>query len=664
MKKRLLLLSIICGATFSMQAQQRNCNAHTHQKTLELANPSLILKRQAIEAHTADYVANPQKHTRAVVNIPVVVHVLYNTATQNISDAQIASQITVLNADFRKLNADASLVPAAFAGVAADCEFQFCMAQRDPSGNATTGIIRKSTTKTVFDATLDDAKSATSGSAAWPTGSYLNLWVVPSIKDGPMTGILGYAQFPGGPASTDGVVIAYQYFGTTGTAVAPFNKGRTATHEVGHWFNCAHIWGDDDNGNGTCTASGECSGSDLVGDTPNQCERQYGCPTFPTTDGCSASSPGVMFMNYMDYTDDACMYMFTLGQKARMQALFAAGGSRASLATSLGCQAPTGGTTCGSATALTSSAITTTGATLSWAAAANATSYTVGYKLASATTFTNISATGTSATLSGLTASSTYNWQVTANCASGSSAAVAGANFTTLANTGGGCTDNYEANETRTAGKAITPGTIISAKIGTATDKDWFKFSNTSAAKNIKVDLTNLPADYDLKLYRGATLVGTSQLGGTANEQLKYNNGTITTYYANVYGYGGVFNATSCYNLLASLSATAWRTNGGAEIPTIEENINLEKIQGNLDVSIYPNPSNGNLNLDILNLSNSNMANITVIDVMGKVVSNTVLNVINGINSTSLNLNVPNGVYQIMVRTDEDVQIKRVMIQK
>ena len=135
---------------------------------------------------------------------------------------------------------------------------------------------------------------------------------------------MGYSQFPGGPASTDGIVIAYQYFGNTGTAVAPFNKGRTTTHELGHWLNLYHIWGDD---------NGSCSGSDYVQDTPNQSNYNYSCPTFPHP---SCSNTSDMFMNYMDYTDDICMNIFTEGQKQRMLAVLNT--SRASLKTSDKCQ--------------------------------------------------------------------------------------------------------------------------------------------------------------------------------------------------------------------------------------------------------------------------------------------------------------------------------------
>ena len=143
----------------------------------------------------------------------------------------------------------------------------------------------------------------------------LNIWVCNLSNS-----LLGYAQFPGGNPASDGVVCDTQAFGTTGTAQSPFNKGRTATHEVGHWLNLYHIWGDD---------GSACTGSDQVADTPNQAGYNFGCPTFPKV---TCNNQGDMSMNYMDYTDDGCMYMFTAGQKARALAIFAAGGPRAAFA--------------------------------------------------------------------------------------------------------------------------------------------------------------------------------------------------------------------------------------------------------------------------------------------------------------------------------------------
>jgi hypothetical protein len=240
-----------------------------------------------------------------ITQIPVVVHVVHNTAEQNISTVQVRSQIEVLNRDFRRLNPDVSSVPGVFGPLVADARIEFVLATLDPFANPTDGITRTATSVTAF--TDDDkVKHASSGGAdAWPSERYLNMWVCP--LDG---GLLGYAQFPGGPAATDGVVINYTAFGVTGTAAAPFDLGRTATHEVGHWLNLRHIWGDDGTG---------CNGSDFVDDTPNQGGSNLGAPTFPKV-SCNNGPNGDLFMNYMDYVDDRAMFMFTNGQVRRMQA--------------------------------------------------------------------------------------------------------------------------------------------------------------------------------------------------------------------------------------------------------------------------------------------------------------------------------------------------------
>ena len=234
--------------------------------------------------------------------IPVVVHVVSKTATQNISDAQIQSQIDVLNRDFRMTNTDVSTVPAAFQPLVADARIEFVLASTDPDGNPTNGIVRVTTTADDF---TDDDKvkaAATGGSDAWPSDRYLNIWVCQLVP------WLGYAQFPGGPAATDGVVVLHTAFGTTGTAAAPFNLGRTTTHEIGHWLNLRHIWGD---------IIG-CSGNDLIADTPVQSGPNFGTPTFPSVT-CSNGPNGDLFMNYMDYVDDVAMFMFTAGQAQRMR---------------------------------------------------------------------------------------------------------------------------------------------------------------------------------------------------------------------------------------------------------------------------------------------------------------------------------------------------------
>ncbi len=291
-------------------------------------DPTILERMAQVEAQTQAYIEAQrhlsQQRTSNVITIPVVVHIVYRTSAENLSDAQVQSQIAVLNEDFRRLNANAANTPSLFQSVAADAEIQFCLATRDPLGNSTNGITRTQTTKTSFSVYTDDVKySSQGGKDAWPTDQYLNIWVCNLGSN-----ILGYAQFPnGGPSATDGVVIDYRYFGRGGSAQAPFNGGRTATHEVGHWLNLRHIWGD-----------AQC-GDDYVNDTPVQQGPNYGCPTFPKP---SCSNTSDMFMNYMDYTDDACMNLFTQGQKTRMRAVLAPNGFRAGLLTSQGCSAPGG----------------------------------------------------------------------------------------------------------------------------------------------------------------------------------------------------------------------------------------------------------------------------------------------------------------------------------
>ncbi len=297
------------------------CGTMHNFEALKADDPGLEERMQQIEEMTNAWLINNAhklKNTNDVVTIPVVVHVVYANASQNVSDAQILSQIEVLNQDYRRMNADAGNTPAVFQSLAADIEVEFCLATRDPNGNATSGITRKQTTNTNFNTTNNSVKfAAAGGTNAWDANSYMNMWVCKL-----QGGVLGYAQFPGGSAATDGVVIDYQSFGTMGTATYPFNKGRTATHEVGHWLNLRHIWGDD---------GGACTGTDYVNDTPNQGAEYYNCPSYPKS-SCSSED---MFMNYMDYVNDNCMNLFTAGQKARM--LAAINIWRSGLLSSLGC---------------------------------------------------------------------------------------------------------------------------------------------------------------------------------------------------------------------------------------------------------------------------------------------------------------------------------------
>ncbi|KUJ62753.1 peptidase M43 [Flavobacteriaceae bacterium CRH] len=312
--KKVLLSAVAALLLFSCQNDQaestpdsslnaiarRGCASQEVLEAQLKADPTLAIRMNQIEAFT-----NNQLLTKRLVNgkieIPVVVNVLYRTTAENISATQIQSQIDVLNKDFNALNSDYNSVPALFAGVKANVGITFVLDQ----------VIRKSTTKTSWGTNDAMKKVAQGGLAPTSPTTKLNLW---SCTIG--SNILGYAQFPGGAAATDGVVIDPRYFGLSGTANAPFNLGRTGTHEVGHWLNLRHIWGD-----ATC-------GSDLVADTPTHNEENYGNPAYPHYSTCSGT-PVEMTMNYMDYTNDNAMYMFSNGQKSRIAAIFVTGGPRA-----------------------------------------------------------------------------------------------------------------------------------------------------------------------------------------------------------------------------------------------------------------------------------------------------------------------------------------------
>lgn len=285
---------------------RRQCGAmQAHFRLLEQV-PNFRLRQASLERAVARRLASTVsiEAKAGPTLIPVVVHVVYNSAAENISQAQIQSQIKVLNRDFRATNPDKANTPAVWKGLVADANIEFALATADPEGNPTDGITRTKTDRTSFG-TNDSVKfNASGGHDAWPTDRYLNIWV---CKLG--GGLLGYAQFPGGPAETDGVVITHTGFGTTGTAAAPFNLGRTTTHEIGHWLNLRHIWGDTE----------DCSGTDLVADTPNAVGPNFSTPTFPHV-SCNNGPNGDMFMNYMDYVDDVAMFMFTSQQVERMAA--------------------------------------------------------------------------------------------------------------------------------------------------------------------------------------------------------------------------------------------------------------------------------------------------------------------------------------------------------
>jgi hypothetical protein len=705
------------------------------------SNPSIIKNMEEIERYTQDYLKKYPKGQggRAITTIPVVVHVVYDQAVpvQNISDAQIQSQIDILNQDFSGTNSEISgsnfnstaFPLGVFNGLVSNPEIQFCLASQDPNGFSTTGITRKASTRTNWDTDTSLKRSASGGVDPWDRSKYLNIWVC-RISLSTANVVLGYAQLPGGDPTTDGVVVDYRFFGNIGTAVSPFNKGRTATHEIGHWLNLKHIWGD-----ASC-------GDDLVSDTPKQNAANTGCPVYPHLSTCTGT-PVEMTMSYMDYTNDACMYMFSTGQKARMKAVLSSGAARGSLSSSPGClpsnpnfcyspsnlkvtniaintasfnwpqtanainysfeykisnasawtavnlttnsinisgllgstiynarvksNCSNGGSlyspiislttlappTCNVPSGITTTNIKATSATSTWAAVANVIHYTYEYKISTATTWTVVpQVMGNTFQMTGLTPAKTYNVRIRTNCNGMTSAYSATKNFTTLAV----CAGDTESNNTAATFKVtLKSGTAVNGKIGTSTDVDWYKFANTSSAKNIRVTLTNLPADYNVELYFGTTaLVASSVNVGLLNEEIKYNNGQVGTYYIKVVGVNASFDNNNCYRLLAQNSSAAYRL-GSTGMSDIA--LPVEK-----ELLVFPNPSNHEVTL-VLPFGENSKGILSIFDLTGQMVSSE--SVVSNESMLSLKKDIFDykpGVYFVTFKSGSDIYTQKLVV--
>lgn len=317
-----------CGQSQAMhQLAQRNPQALADMQALqeEMLEMARLRRESALQSAQARGAGVGGPDPDSVIYIPTVVHVVYNNASQNITDAQVKSQIRILNEDFSMLNSDFGDARPEFRAIAGDANIQFCLAERDPNDAPTDGIVRVETTESSFDQTdspngWDNVKrDVNGGSDAWPRNKYLNIWV---CNLDPSAGVLGYAYPPGGSSALDGVVISYRYFGDEGTASPPYNLGRTTTHEIGHWLGIRHIWGD-----------GDCTVDDGFDDTPDSDGPNFGCPSTASATSCGSDD---MFENFMDYTDDRCMVMFSEEQVLFMRDIIIRNG-RTQLLTSEQC---------------------------------------------------------------------------------------------------------------------------------------------------------------------------------------------------------------------------------------------------------------------------------------------------------------------------------------
>lgn len=649
----ILALLLVCCSPRFLSAQNRTCSAPEVLENMIKSNPEMLERINNIERHTQEFVQRtPSVSERTVVNIPVVVHVVYNAAAENISDAQVQSQIDVLNKDFRKLNAEVASIPSAFLNIAADIEINFCLATVTPSGTGTNGINRYRTSKSSWTSNDDMKRPLKDGVSAWDATRYLNIWVCNLGS-----GSLGYSSFPGAPLSLDGVVIDYRYFGTINTR-APFHLGRTTTHEVGHWLNLFHIWGDT-----------RC-GDDHVNDTPLHHGANFGCPAYPAYNSTCGNNIIEMPMNFMDYTNDACMSMFTQGQKERMRALFVQGGVRYSFVTSNLCGTVVPPIVCFTPTNFALANVTETSAKISWANVAGVRSYTLEYKpnySSSWIVFNNIAVNGL--TISNLNASTIYNVRVKTVCTNGGESEYSSIyNFVTNTKVilPPVCSDNFEPNNTRSAAQFVNTNRIEKGFVGQLGDRDWYYFK-ADAGANISILLSNLPADYDVKLYDSKLrLLKSSENMGMTDESINYTIPRQDSFLVLVYGYNGAFDADRCYSLSINTSATAMSVvqktatdeNGWQ---TYSSNRTSQDANTEGELNIFPNPANEAVALQIAPEFESN-ATVLLTNLSGQTVMTETRWVSKSANIIKLDLStIPIGLYFVTVKQGTQMWTKKLV---
>jgi zinc-dependent metalloproteinase lipoprotein len=667
------------------------------------------------------------KLTMPTYTIPVIFHIIHNqnsVTQENISAAQVTSQLNILNADYAGTNTDASNIPSTFQSVkAGNTGIQFCLALKDPQGNtlAEPGILRTKWT-TISGATDPGAASSSSAfqtlfngtikpATIWDPTKYLNIWVAKANG----SGLLGYASFPANStltglsgvenASTCGVVLNYTAVGNIGTAASPYNKGRTATHEVGHWLGLRHIWGD-----GTCA-------TDYCNDTPPANTANYSCQTHPYNVGtCSGNTTGEMFMNYMDYVNDACMYMFTLNQATRMQTAMANGTYRKLLGTHGLCNsAPVAATAAftipatgciGTAVTAVNSSSGSPTPTYAWSAnpstgvtfsSTTATAPTITFANTGSYTIT-LTASNTAGSPSTTTKVITINNCVLTQCDTLINPGDQLVNYTVGAANGGGYVSGNNGYGDKIKAEYHTQAGISGNRV-TGVITYFYKNGNNGTGGNatgtIAVQLyngnnTSGPSGAAVKT-ENVTL-GTLATAGVQNQTvLAYAHTFATPYTLTANEFFAAIRLpttsgdTAVVYLMDTLdgqsintaweqwsnnawyafnNASAWGGNATLGIFPIvcPASIGLNASELNNQISIFPNPSTGIINLAFA-LKNQSNVKIEVTNMLGQTVYSDIESNVSAQTKTIRLNDVAKGVYMITVSTANEKLIRKVVIE-
>jgi hypothetical protein len=725
-------LTLIAGSSIFAQTQKvkqhqhkenspahRTCGTMENYEFLKATRPNyekeVIEYNNMLEAYIKKEQHNTQR-TAAPIIVPVVIHILYQNATENISDLRATEQVTVLNEDFQKQNADTTLIPALFKPLAGSMDVEFVLAQRDPNGNPTNGIVHKATTVATFSTNNAVKSNAQGGDDAWDVSRYVNIWVCDLGNS-----LLGYGEFPAGSLSnTWGLVLNYRYTGKTG-ATAPFNKGRTGTHEFGHCFNLRHIWADEPN----------CAQDDNVTDTPQQKGENYGIPTFPQGTGatggcCSAAATSSMFMNFMDYTDDAGMQMFSIGQSTRMNAVLNTAPYNilqssnghipvvlvANDASIFNVTSPTGTLCAGPINPV---------ATFKNTGSTTLTSCTINYNIDGGTNST-MPWTGSLASLATTTinlppiivTAGTHTLNVFTSNPNGAtdgdpSNDQSSSTFTAIASSGGVAIPFSEGFESTTfvpvgwtlsnPDNADTWGRTTAAKKTGLASAKLDNFTNPFAGESdaMITPALNLSAQPSpsltfqvaYKLYTSPTAnpnysdtldVSISTDCGATYTSLYKKFGTALTTTTPTFGTASFVPTNTQWRLeTVSLAAYASAQNAYIKFTNISgyeqnlyiDDINIAGIVGlnnqttsTVLVNVYPNPNSGQLTVEVANHQGNAVGEISIYNVIGQKVLNTIpfkgLSTIQSIDMSSL----ANGVYQVEVKSNGTSTFKKVVLNK